>query len=87
MTMGRGNRDNSPLGPLNTPGLRNTPGPLDSLGRIRSARELREMFARQRLEADIRDTLSPANLLSMVVPPGSLFDRLFGRLIDRLFGR
>ncbi len=48
---------------------------------LREARrelELREMFARQRLEEDIRRTFTLSNLLSIVVPPASLIDRVIG---------
>ncbi len=52
-----------------------------SMRALREARrefELREMFARRRLEADIRDTFTLDNLFGMVSPPGSLLSRVLG---------
>lgn len=40
--------------------------------------EIREWFARERLIQDAYDTFTIDNLLSMVVPPGSLADRVIG---------
>jgi hypothetical protein len=54
---------------------------ISSVRELREARtelELREWFARERLASDVYDTLTWDNLLSMVAPPGSLFDRVIG---------
>jgi hypothetical protein len=57
------------------------------LSEIRSVRELkearvelelREWFARERLEADVYDTFTLDNLVSMVAPPGSWLNRVIG---------
>ncbi len=49
------------------------------MAQLREARremELREFFARERLLADVADTFTLDNLLSMVAPPGSLVERV-----------
>jgi hypothetical protein len=57
------------------------------LSEIRSVRELkearvelelREWFARERLEADVYDTFTLDNLVSIVAPPGSWLYRVIG---------
>ncbi len=54
---------------------------ISSVRELKEARrelELREWFARERLEADIYDTFTLDNLVSMVAPPGSILDRVIG---------
>jgi hypothetical protein len=57
---------------------------LSEIGSVRELREarreleIREFFARERLEMDVMDTLSPENMMAMVAPPGSLIYRVIG---------
>ncbi len=54
---------------------------ISSVRELREARrelELREWFARERLEADIYETFTLDNLVAMVAPPGSILDRVIG---------
>ncbi len=54
---------------------------ISSVRELREARvelELRELFARRRLESDIYDTFTLDNLIGMVAPPGSILDRVIG---------
>ncbi len=54
---------------------------ISSVRELREARrelELREWFARERLEADIYETFTLDNLVAMVAPPGSMLDRVIG---------
>jgi hypothetical protein len=54
---------------------------ISSVRELQEARrelEIREFFARERLEMDVIDTFSPDNLLAMVAPPGSAIERIIG---------
>jgi hypothetical protein len=54
---------------------------IGSMRELREARrelEIREFFARERLEMDVLEVLSPENLLAMVAPPGSVVRRVIG---------
>jgi hypothetical protein len=54
---------------------------INTAAELRAARqelEIRQWFAAERLAADVEDTFTFDNLLSLVAPPGSVVDRVIG---------